>query len=90
MPYGRKQTVAPAVFDTAGFAMKGGAALDPFQQDMPRLSVDIEVVFVTHRLSRQEALGAISNELAPAQARVEALGLKAIRLQPNCAACCAP
>jgi hypothetical protein len=36
--------VAPAVFDTTAFAMKGGTALNLFVQDMPRLSVDIDVV----------------------------------------------
>ncbi|MCP5286438.1 MAG: nucleotidyl transferase AbiEii/AbiGii toxin family protein [Burkholderiaceae bacterium] len=70
--------VAPAVFDTAAFAMKGGTALNLFLQDMPRLSVDIDVVFVPHRLSREEALGAIGAELTAAQARVEALGLSAM------------
>jgi predicted nucleotidyltransferase component of viral defense system len=40
--------VAPAVFGTAAFAMKGGTALNLFVQDMPRLSVDIDVVFVLH------------------------------------------
>lgn len=38
--------VAPAIFDTTAFAMKGGTALNLFLQDMPRLSVDIDVVFV--------------------------------------------
>ena len=70
--------VAPAVFDTAAFAMKGGTALNLFVQDMPRLSVDIDVVFVPHGLPRQEALNAISAELAAAQARVEALGVSAV------------
>ncbi len=69
--------VAPAVFDTPAFAMKGGTALNLFVQDMPRLSVDIDVVFVPHGLPRQEALNAISAELAAAQARIEALGLSA-------------
>lgn len=66
--------VAPAVFKTSAFAMKGGTALNLFVQDMPRLSVDIDVVFVPHELARDEALKAISDELASAQARIEALG----------------
>ena len=69
--------VAPAIFDTPAFAMKGGTALNLFLQDMPRLSVDIDVVFVPHDLPREEALRAISGELAAAQARVEALGFTA-------------
>lgn len=59
--------VAPAVFDTPAFAMKGGTALNLFLQDMPRLSVDIDVVFVPHDLPREEALRAIGDELAAAQ-----------------------
>lgn len=70
--------VAPAVFDTPAFAMKGGTALNLFVQDMPRLSVDIDVVFVPHGLPRPEALDAISAELAAAQARIEALGFPAV------------
>ena len=69
--------VAPAIFDTPAFAMKGGTALNLFLQDMPRLSVDIDVVFVPHELPREEALRAIGDELAAAQARVEALGFAA-------------
>jgi hypothetical protein len=69
--------VTPAIFDTPAFAMKGGTALNLFVQNMPRLSVDIDVVFVPHDLPRDEALRAISNELAAAQARVEALGFAA-------------
>jgi len=69
--------VAPAIFDTTAFAMKGGTALNLFLQDMPRLSVDIDVVFVPHGLPREEALNAIGAELAAAQSRVEALGFSA-------------
>lgn len=36
--------IAPIVFDTPRFAMKGGTALNLFLHDMPRLSVDIDVV----------------------------------------------
>ena len=38
-------TVAPEVFANDIFAMKGGTAINLFVQDMPRLSVDIDVVF---------------------------------------------
>ena len=70
--------VAPAVFDTTAFAMKGGTALNLFVQDMPRLSVDIDVVFVPYGLPRQEALNAISAELAAAITpghKVQGIGL---------------
>jgi predicted nucleotidyltransferase component of viral defense system len=48
--------IAPAVFETPVFAMKGGTALNLFVQDMPRLSVDIDVVFVPYDLPREDAL----------------------------------
>lgn len=66
--------IAPAVFDTPLLAMKGGTALNLFVQDMPRLSVDIDVVFVRHDLARADALQAIGAELAAAQVRVTSLG----------------
>jgi predicted nucleotidyltransferase component of viral defense system len=66
--------IAPAVFDTPMFAMKGGTALNLFVQDMPRLSVDIDVVFTRHDLAREDALQAIGAELAASQKRVATLG----------------
>jgi len=69
--------VAPSVFESAVFAMKGGTALNLFVQDMPRLSVDIDVVFLPHEMNREEALQAIGKELAAAKARLEKLGLEA-------------
>jgi predicted nucleotidyltransferase component of viral defense system len=47
--------VAPIVFDTLFLAMKGGTAINLFVQDMPRLSVDIDVVFSDYRLNREQA-----------------------------------
>jgi predicted nucleotidyltransferase component of viral defense system len=44
--------IAPAVFASGRFAMKGGTALNLFVQEMPRLSVDIDLVFVDHRPCR--------------------------------------
>jgi hypothetical protein len=55
--------VAPAVFQSPRFAMKGGTALNLFVQDMPRLSVDIDVVFTDHTLDREAALQAIGADL---------------------------
>ena len=70
--------VAPAVFVNPAFAMRGGTALNLFLQDMPRLSVDIDVVFTPHALSRHEALKAIGDELAAVQQRVERMGYRAL------------
>ncbi len=37
--------IAPDVFAGGDFAMKGGTAINLFVRDMPRLAVDIDVVF---------------------------------------------
>lgn len=61
--------IAPSVFASQYFALKGGTALNLFVQDMPRLSVDIDVVFIDHTLERDAALEAISMALAQLQWR---------------------
>lgn len=68
---------APVVFRAECFAMKGGTALNLFVQDMPRLSVDIDVVYVPHRQTRPDALAEIALELATLQRRLRARGLDA-------------
>jgi predicted nucleotidyltransferase component of viral defense system len=69
-------TVAPAVFANDIFAMKGGTAINLFVQDMPRLSVDIDVVYLSWQVPRDDALRAINQELATISARVETLGVQ--------------
>ncbi len=69
--------IAPAIFSSPVFAMKGGTALNLFVQDMPRLSVDIDLVFAPFNLERTQALAAISQELSEAQSRIESLGYQA-------------
>ncbi len=56
--------IAPAVFGSGRFAMKGGTALNLFVKEMPRLSVDLDLVFVDHRPDRKAALQAIAQEPA--------------------------
>ncbi|HEV2678927.1 MAG TPA: nucleotidyl transferase AbiEii/AbiGii toxin family protein [Rhodanobacter sp.] len=68
--------VAPAVFDNAIFAMKGGTAINLFVQDMPRLSVDIDVVYLPWQVPRDEALLAINGELVAVAERLEPLGVQ--------------
>lgn len=68
--------IAPDVFTNEIFAMKGGTAINLFVQDMPRLSVDIDVVYVPWNASRDEALRDISQELANIAARVAPLGVQ--------------
>jgi hypothetical protein len=67
---------APAIFETPHFAMKGGTAINLFIEDMPRLSVDIDVVFADHLAAREEALKIISEGLGAAQARLTKRGLE--------------
>ena len=62
--------VAPEVFAPGGFAMKGGTAINFFHDNMPRLSVDIDVVFTDHALSRDEAIEGIASRLKNVQERV--------------------
>lgn len=69
--------VAPAVFAGGRFAMKGGTALNLFVQDMPRMSVDIDVVYVPHGQARNAALQSIADDLALVKAQLEAQGLQA-------------
>ncbi|MGH8778658.1 nucleotidyl transferase AbiEii/AbiGii toxin family protein [Paraburkholderia sp.] len=68
--------VAPAVFDNDIFAMKGGTAINLFVQDMPRLSVDIDVVYLPRQIARDEAMKAIDQELAAIAERTAPLGVR--------------
>ncbi len=54
----------PSVFAQKCFAMKGGTAINLFCRDMPRLSIDIDLVFIDPEVpGRNEALAAIENSL---------------------------
>ena len=67
---------APHIFRAPRFALKGGTALNLFVRNMPRLSVDIDVVYTDHRPSREEAMREISDELAASMKRLEASGIQ--------------
>jgi hypothetical protein len=67
----------PVVFQQPQFAMKGGTALNLFVQDLPRLSVDIDVVFVDHTASRTEALRQIGAALEETRKELNRRGLQA-------------
>jgi len=69
--------VAPTVFRPPRFALKGGTALNLFVQDMPRLSVDIDVVFTDHTLDRETALKAIAADLKSIKSAISAMGHRA-------------
>ena len=70
--------VAPVVFESPRFALKGGTALNLFVQELPRLSVDIDVVFTDHVMARDSALAAIGEDLQAAKLRLEGMGNSAI------------
>lgn len=70
--------VAPVIFESPRFALKGGTALNLFVQDLPRLSVDIDVVFTDHAMEREPALIAIGNDLQTAKAKLERMGYSAM------------
>ncbi|RQO56530.1 hypothetical protein DBV14_10465 [Variovorax sp. KBW07] len=74
-------SIAPDVFANDIFAMKGGTAINLFIQDMPRLSVDIDVVYLPWQVPRDEALQSINQELANIAGRVKPLGAQARLLQ---------
>lgn len=67
--------IAPDVFRSDVFAMKGGTAINLFVRSLPRLSVDIDVVFLPWNLERQDALHAIGAELDGIRERLGRLGL---------------
>jgi hypothetical protein len=55
---------APFVFSQGGFALKGGTAINLFVQGMPRLSVDIDLVYTNlNHPDRDSALEAIEKSL---------------------------
>jgi predicted nucleotidyltransferase component of viral defense system len=66
--------VAPLVFVDDTFALKGGTAINLFVRDMPRLSVDLDLVFPDYSLSREEALKAINEAIRQSDARLKKYG----------------
>jgi len=69
--------VAPLVFQDGVFALKGGTAINMFVRDMPRLSVDLDLVFPDHTLPRDEALARINEAIRNAAERLTARGFVA-------------
>jgi predicted nucleotidyltransferase component of viral defense system len=63
--------VAPLVFVDDTFALKGGTAINLFVRDMPRLSVDLDLVFPDHTLPRDQALRRINAAIRQSVARLK-------------------
>lgn len=68
--------VAPLVLADNLFALKGGTAINLFVRDMPRLSVDLDLVFVDHRLEREMALTRINDAIRSAVDRLKKRGFQ--------------
>jgi len=66
--------VAPLVFEDGVFALKGGTAINMFVRDLPRLSVDLDLVFPDHTLPRDAALAHINEAIRNAAERLKARG----------------
>jgi predicted nucleotidyltransferase component of viral defense system len=73
--------VAPLVFVDDTFALKGGTAINLFFRDMPRLSVDLDLVFPNHGLPRDRALTRIGDALQQSAERLKSRGFQT-RIQP--------
>jgi hypothetical protein len=63
----------PHVFRSKDFALKGGTALNLFVQDMPRLSVDLDIAFVDRSVDRETALDRIRAALSETRLASEPL-----------------
>jgi len=68
--------VAPLVSEDDTFALKGGTAINLFVRDMPRLSVDLDLVLPDHTLSRGAALDRIKASLGKAAATLGRRGFQ--------------
>lgn len=68
--------VAPLVLVDDTFAVKGGTAINLFVRDMPRLSVDLDLVFPDHTLPREEALRRINDAIRQSDARLKKHGFQ--------------
>lgn len=68
--------IAPFVFADGTFALKGGTAINLFIRDMPRLSVDLDLVFPDHSLPRDAALARINDAIRQSAERLNARGFQ--------------
>lgn len=68
--------VAPLIFSSDTFALKGGTAINMFVRDMPRLSVDLDLVFPDHRLPREQALKRINEAIRQAADKLKSKGFQ--------------
>lgn len=68
--------VAPLVLLDNTFALKGGTAINLFVRDMPRLSVDLDLVFLDHTLPRERAVRRINEAVRRSVERLKKQGFR--------------
>lgn len=68
--------IFPIVSDVSDFALKGGSAINLFYQDLPRLSVDIDLVYLPME-KRDLAIDNINKSLEHMKSALEANGFRA-------------
>jgi len=68
--------VAPLVLVDDTFALKGGTAINLFVRDMPRLSVDLDLVFPDYTVPRAEALKRINEAVRQSVTRLRKQGFQ--------------
>jgi predicted nucleotidyltransferase component of viral defense system len=68
--------VAPLVLVDDTFALKGGTAINLFVRDLPRLSVDIDLVFADYRVTRKDALNRINEAIRQSVTRLKKQGFQ--------------
>ena len=68
--------VAPLVLVDDTFALKGGTATNLFVRDVPRLSVDLDLVFPDYTLTREEALKSINQAIRQPVERLKKKGFQ--------------
>lgn len=68
--------VAPLVLVDDTFALKGGTAINLFLRDMPRLSVDLDLLFPDYTVPREQALARINEALRESASRLQKQGFQ--------------
>lgn len=68
--------LAPDLFRGCMFALKGGTAINLFFRNLPRLSVDLDLVYRDHTSTRRQALVEIREALSEAQKRFMRRGIE--------------
>lgn len=75
--------VAPLIFQDRQFALKGGTAINLFWREMPRLSVDLDLVFVDHTQPREQALANINEAVRAMAERLNRRGFQTHTVSPQ-------